>query len=50
MNSRMSKGINSAWKLGNHAFESRLLIGTGKFSSVEIMVAAVRAADRDSST
>ena len=43
MGSGVSNGIGKGWKLGNHAFESRLLIGTGKFSSVEVMVAAVRA-------
>lgn len=29
--------------LGGHAFESRLLVGTGKFSSVEVMLAAIKA-------
>ncbi|MCL4401589.1 MAG: thiazole synthase, partial [Acidobacteria bacterium] len=31
------------FELGNCTFSSRLLLGTGKFSSVETMLAAIRA-------
>ncbi len=33
--------------IGNHSFESRLLIGTGKFSSIETMIEAVKAAEAE---
>ncbi len=31
------------WKLGNHEFSSRLILGTGKFSDTETMIRAVKA-------
>ncbi len=34
---------DKTFKLGGQAFESRLLVGTGKFSSVEVMLAAIKA-------
>src|SRR5271157_3365275 len=35
--------MDDAFRLGDRTFRSRLLLGTGKFSSVEAMVRAVRA-------
>ncbi len=35
--------IDKKFTLGGREFESRLLVGTGKFSSVEVMLAAIKA-------
>ncbi|GAG18738.1 unnamed protein product, partial [marine sediment metagenome] len=35
--------MNDILTLGEYTFESRLLIGTGKFSSIDVMIKAVRA-------
>ncbi len=37
------KNKEDTWRLGNREFRSRLLVGTGKFSDVETMVAVVAA-------
>jgi len=35
--------VDNKFILGGQEFQSRLLVGTGKFSSVEVMLAAIKA-------
>ena len=37
--------MNGRLKIGKHSFDSRLLLGTGKFSGVKVMLDAVKASD-----
>ena len=39
----MQTPVNDPLLIGGHRFESRLILGTGKFSSVEVMLKAARA-------
>lgn len=36
--------MNDGWRLKDHGFQSRLMVGTGKFADVETMVKAIAAA------